>query len=177
MHDRGCRGAERSRRRGVVTGCLLQDRRIDKVPMSRLVEAARPMSIACHRSFDMTRDAEEAIEALARLGIHQVLTSGQHDSAVDGIETLARVLKAARSRLKIMARRGLNVANIAEVLHRSGADELHLAAPKTLASGITFRNPEVGMAGTAPEREFELVVTDPTAVRLMIAAARAAELS
>ena len=30
---------------------------------------------------------------------------------------------------------------------------------------MAFRNPHVGMGGTAIEREFELTVTDPDAVR------------
>ena len=37
---------------------------------------------------------------------------------------------------------------------------------------MTFRNPHVGMGGTAIEREFEVTLTDPAAVRRTIAAAR-----
>jgi copper homeostasis protein len=38
---------------------------------------------------------------------------------------------------------------------------------------MEYRNPNVGMGGTAIEREFELTLTDPDAVRATIAAARA----
>ena len=68
----------------------------------------------------------------------------------------------------------LDETNIADVLRRTRAPEAHFASPKVLPSGMAFRNPHVGMGGTAIEREFELTVTDPDAVRRTIAAARQA---
>jgi copper homeostasis protein len=74
-----------------------------------------------------------------------------------------------------MACGGLDESNIAEVLLRSGADELHFKALSTQPSGMKFRNPSVGMGDTALEREFEVTVTDTNAVRRIIMAARQAE--
>jgi copper homeostasis protein len=160
---------------GVVIGCLTADGRIDESRMGELVEAARPMKVTCHRAFDMTRDPEEAIEALVRCGVDRVLTSGQRDSALEGIDVLKRMHDAARGRILIMACGGLDESNIAEVLHRSEADELHFKALLTRPSGMKFRNPSVGMGDTSLEREFEVTVTDTNAVRRTIMAARKAE--
>jgi copper homeostasis protein len=157
---------------GVVFGCLTADGRIDEARMTELTAAARPMKVTCHRAFDMTRDPEEAIEALVRCGVDRVLTSGQRDTALEGIDILKRTHDAARGRIKIMACGELDASNIAEVLRRSEADELHFAALHTIPSGMVFRNPNVGMGGTALEREFEVTLTDPDAVRRTIAAAR-----
>jgi copper homeostasis protein len=157
---------------GVVFGCLTADGRIDDARMLELTEAARPMRVTCHRAFDMTRDPEEAIEALVRAGVDRVLTSGQRDTALEGIDILKRTHDAARGRIVIMACGALDEGNIAEVLRRSEADELHFAALTTTSSGMTFRNPHIGMGGTALEREFELTLTDPDKVRRTIAAAR-----
>ncbi len=157
---------------GVVIGCLTADGRIDERRMTELTEAARPMKVTCHRAFDMTRDPEEAIEALVRSGVDRVLTSGQRVTALEGVEILKRTHDAARGRIVIMACGSLDANNIAEVLRRSEADELHFAALVTNASGMKFRNPHVGMGGTAVEREFEVTVTDTSAVRRTIAAAR-----
>jgi copper homeostasis protein len=159
---------------GVVIGCLTADGRIDEARMTALTEAARPMKVTCHRAFDMTRDPEEAIEALVRCGVDRVLTSGQRDTGVEGIPILKRSHDAARGRIKIMACGALDETNIATVLKGSGADEAHFAAPLTIASGMNYRNPNVGMGGTAIEREFELTLTDEGFVRRTIAAARAA---
>jgi copper homeostasis protein len=159
---------------GVVFGCLTAEGTYDEPRMKALREAAGPLSTTSHRAFDMTRDPEEAIEALVRCGIDRVLTSGQRDTAVEGIDILARTVKAAAGRIKIMVCGALDEHNIAEVLERSGADEAHFASPVTVPSHMGYRNPNVGMGGTAIEREFELTLTDVAAVRRTIAAARAA---
>jgi copper homeostasis protein len=157
---------------GVVFGCLTTDGRVDEPRMTELVEAARPMKVTCHRAFDMTRDPEEAVEALVRCGVDRVLTSGQRDTALEGIEILRRTHDAARGRIVIMACGGLDETNIADVLHRSAADELHFASLLTAQSGMKFRNAHIGMGSTAIEREFEITVTDTAAVRRTIAAVR-----
>jgi copper homeostasis protein len=159
---------------GVVIGILTADGEIDEARMSALVAAARPMAVTCHRAFDMTRDPEAAIKALVRCGVDSVLTSGQRDTAVEGLPTLQRAKAAARGRIKIMVCGALDETNIARVLRESGADELHFAAPHTVPSAMTYRNPHVGMGGTAIEREYQLTLTDPVAVRATIAAARQA---
>ncbi len=159
---------------GVVIGCLTADGRIDETRMTSLVEAAGPMSVTCHRAFDMTRDIDEAVEALVRCGIDRVLTSGQRDTGLEGADNLRRTVAAANGRLVVMACGALDDTNIAEVLTRSGAPEAHFAAGKVIPSSMTYRNPNVGMGGTAIEREFELSITDIDFVRRTIAAAHQA---
>jgi copper homeostasis protein len=158
---------------GVVFGCLTADGAIDEPRMAALVAAARPMATTCHRAFDMTADWRAAVEALAGAGVDRVLTSGQHDTALEGLDVLKGTVEAAAGRLKVMACGGLDRDNVAAVLAGSGADELHFAALQVVPSPMLYRNPRIGMGGTALEREFELTVTDPEAVRATIAAARA----
>lgn len=157
---------------GVVIGILTPGGTIDEERMTELVDLAGDMAVTCHRAFDMTRDPQEAIEALVRCGVDRVLTSGQRDTATEGMAILQRTKAAAGGRLKIMACGALDADNIAGVLRDSGADELHFAAPKVIGSAMGYRNPHVGMGGTAIEREYQLTLTDPTLVRAMIAAVR-----
>lgn len=157
---------------GVVFGCLTADGQIDEARMAALAAAARPMAVTCHRAFDMTRDPEEAIEALVRSGADRVLTSGQRDTALDGMDILKRTVMAARGRIKVMACGALDEGNIAAALDQSGADELHFAALTTIDGGMAFRNPGVGMGGSDLDREYQLTLTNPEAVRRTIAAAR-----
>jgi copper homeostasis protein len=159
---------------GVVIGCLTSDGRIDEVRTKALVEAARPLSVTCHRAFDMTADYREALEALVRCGVDRVLTSGQRDSAIKGVDILRDSQAIADGRIVIMACGGLNAGNIAQVRRATGVDEMHFSAPRTIKSGMAFRNPHVGMGGTAIEREYEITLTDVDAVRATIAAARTA---
>lgn len=158
---------------GIVIGCLTDDGRIDEVRMRALIEAAQPLSITCHRAFDMTRDPEEALEALIRCGVHRVLTSGQQATAVEAIPLLKKLNAQAADRIIIMACGELTPGNIAEVVRETGGQEFHFAAPKRVPSGMTYRNVEVGMGGTELEREYSNMLTDPELVRATMAAARA----
>jgi copper homeostasis protein len=157
---------------GVVIGCLTSDGRIDEARTKALVEAARPMSVTCHRAFDMTADAGEALEALVRCGVDRVLTSGQRDTAVEGLAILKSTVERAAGRIVVMGCGALDAANIAGVRDGAGLSELHFAALKTVSSAMTFRNAHVGMGGTEKDREYELTLTDVDAVRATIAAAK-----
>ncbi|TAA62665.1 copper homeostasis protein CutC [Shinella sp. JR1-6] len=157
---------------GVVIGCLTPDGRIDEARTKRLVEAARPMSVTCHRAFDMTADAGEALEALIRCGVDRVLTSGQRDTALEGLAILKAANEQAAGRIVIMGCGALDADNIRAVRDGAGLAELHFAALKTVPSGMAFRNPHVGMGGTEKDREYEVTLTDRDAVRATIAAAK-----
>lgn len=159
---------------GVVIGCLTADGRIDEARTRALVEAARPLKVTCHRAFDMTANYREALEALVRCGVDRVLTSGQRDTAAEGIDILRETQAIADGRIVIMACGALDETNIAAIRQATGVDEMHFAALHTVKSGMAFRNPHVGMGGTAIEREYEITLTDVEAVRRTIAAARAA---
>ncbi len=159
---------------GVVIGCLTADGRIDEARTKALVDAARPLKVTCHRAFDMTADYREALEALVRCGVDRVLTSGQRDTAIEGIDILRDTQARADGRIVIMACGALDANNIARVRQATGVDEMHFAALHTVKSAMSFRNPHVGMGGTAIEREYEINLTDVDAVRATIAAAKAA---
>lgn len=157
---------------GVVVGCLTPAGEIDEARMRALVDAAGPLSVTCHRAFDMSRDVGAAVEALVRCGVERVLTSGQRDTALEGLGTIRATVEAARGRLGVMACGGLDAGNIARVSDETGAPELHFAALRSEPSKMRYRNPGVGMGGTGLEREYINQVTDGTAVRAVIAAAR-----
>ena len=158
---------------GIVIGCLTEDGRIDEVRMKALIAAAQPLSVTCHRAFDMTRDPEEALEALIRCGVHRVLTSGQRSTAVEAIPLLKKLNSQAAGRIIIMACGDLAPENIAQVVRETDGSEFHFAALKTEPSGMQYRNPTVGMGGTELDREYTNTVSDPARIRATIAAARA----
>ena len=157
---------------GVVIGCLTADGDIDEARTAALVQAARPLSVTCHRAFDMTRDASAALEALIRCGVDRVLTSGQRDTAAEGVELLAAMVRLAAGRIVVLGCGALDPANIADVRARTGLTEMHFASLKDVPSAMRFRNPNVGMGGTELDREYRNTVTDGTLVKATIAAAR-----
>lgn len=158
---------------GVVVGCLRADGTMDETRMAELVRRAGPLDVTCHRAFDMTPDAAEALEALIRCSVGRVLTSGQRDTAVEGAELLARLVKQAGSRIIILGCGALDPSNIAAVRAETGLTEMHFAALKDVPSTMLYRNPAVGMGGTDLEREYRNTVTDGALVAATITAARA----
>jgi copper homeostasis protein len=158
---------------GVVVGCLNADGTVDETRMAGLVRSAGPLNVTCHRAFDMTRDPIEALEALIRCKVGRVLTSGQRDTAVEGAELLAQLVKQAGDRIVIMGCGELDAESIGGVRRRTGLSEMHFAALKNLPSEMSYRNPHVGMGGTDLDREYRNTVTDRDAVAATIRAARA----
>lgn len=158
---------------GVVVGCLTADGAIDETRMGELVEAAGPLSVTCHRAFDMTRDPFEALEALVRCRVGRVLTSGQRDTAMEGAGLLAALVERAGDRIIVLGCGALDAHNIRNILSQTGLKEMHFAALKDVPSDMLYRNPHVGLGGTDLDREYRLTVTDGEAVAATIAAARA----
>src|SRR5262249_26763468 len=120
-----------------------------------------------------TRDPDAALESLVRAGVGRVLTSGQRDTAEDGIDLLAVLMKQAAGRIIIMGCGGLTSDNIGAVRARTGMTEMHFAPLKDVPSAMRFRNPHVGMGGTDLDREYRNTLTDGALVAATIAAARA----
>jgi copper homeostasis protein len=112
---------------GVVIGALAPAGTIDKPVTAALIEAARPASVTFHRAFDETADPLRALDDVVELGADRLLTSGGAANALDGAGVIADLVRRAAGRLAIMPGGGVTAANAAEILHRSGARELHFS--------------------------------------------------
>lgn len=152
---------------GVVLGALTADGRVDEELLRRLVETARPLPVAFHRAFDMTRDLPQALETLVRAGCCRVLTSGGCDKAVQGIDTLRRLVAQAAGRIEIMAGSGVGPDN-ARLLAATGVDALHFSARTMRPGGMEYRNPRISMGGVAGIPEYASVAADETFIRNLI---------
>jgi copper homeostasis protein len=157
---------------GVVTGCLTSDGQVDEQRTAELLRLARPMSVTFHRAFDMVRNQEEALEALIRLGVDRVLTSGQRATAIEGAGNLKRLGETAKKRIIVMPCGSVRASNIAQVIRETGLREFHFAGHAQQASAMTYRNSHVAMGGTSQDREYLKTVTDGGIVRTTVAAAK-----
>lgn len=153
---------------GFVIGMLTADGEIDVVGNKRLLDAIGDFSVTFHRAFDMCRNPELAIEQLVSLGIENILTSGQFQTAPEAIENLKAFKQTAANRINIMAGSGVNPQNIPQIA-AANVDAFHFSAKKNYPSLMNFRNPNINM-GSKDTDEFMNMEADVETIRLAKAA-------
>lgn len=153
---------------GVVFGCLTKEGDIDVPLMRRLIETAAPLSVTCHRAFDVCRDPFRAMEKLIDLGCDRILTSGQQSDAVKGIPMIKQLVERADGRIIIMPGCGVREENIALIEQETGAKEFHTSARSVLYSRMEYRNEQVPMGSNVVTSEFETVQTDREKVKRVV---------
>lgn len=154
---------------GIVTGVLNPDGTLDQKRMAILVDAAYPMNVTFHRAFDMVKDQDETLEAIIYAGCARILTSGGQQTAPQGIEKLAELLKKAGNRISIMPGSGVNKNNIRNIAEITGAKEIHLSARSFIPGKMNFKHPMVTIGGTITIPDFELQIPDDKAIKEILA--------
>lgn len=151
--------AKKCRVDGVVIGLLDENGNIDTERTRRLVDLAAPMCVTFHRAFDMTADRHQALEDIIASGCYRILTSGQKNTAMEGLETLRSLAIQSDGRIQLMAGSGVNCENALQILE-TGVDALHLSGKNSRDSRMKFRNPDVFMGGVPGIPEYEIVYSD-----------------
>jgi copper homeostasis protein len=141
---------------GVVLGVLDAAGNVDVHRTRQLVELARPLSVTFHRAFDMSEDLFRALEDVCTTGADRILTSGGEPTCMQGVDTIARLVKAASGRIMIMAGGGIRDHNAASIVERTGVREIHAGLSSSVASPMQYRKPDVSM-GEARGREYQRV--------------------
>lgn len=131
-------------RLGFVIGALRHDGTIDRDATARMLAACGDAPVTFHKAFDSTPDLDAALDVLIELGLGRVLTSGGAATAMDGADSLARLVARSAGRIGILAAGGIRPHNAAEVVARTGVGEVHLRAAAPV--GLTER------ADAAPTR-------------------------
>ncbi len=125
--------------KGLVFGILKEDGTIDKVRCKELMDLSFTKKIVFHRAFDMTADPFLAMEEIIALGVHTILTSGQRQTAEDGLELLKELVKRSVNRINIMAGSGVNAHNV-PLLYEAGIRTFHFTARKKVDGNMKYRN-------------------------------------
>ena len=100
--------------KGIVSGVLNDDNSIDIKRTKELIELSEPLEFTFHRAFDVVSDPLNEIEKLIELGVERVLTSGQKNKAIEGMELLKELKNISKNRVKIMPGSGITKLNFKE---------------------------------------------------------------
>lgn len=149
---------------GVVLGILKPDGTLDKDRCKKLIDAARPMKVTCHRAFDVTRDPFEALEACIEVGFDRILTSGQAQTAPEGLTLIKELVERAGNRISIMPGSGIHEGNAKQIIDSTGAKEIHFSAKEFHQSDS---NSSIRFTDALPEQMGKFI-TNVDKVRMVV---------
>jgi len=143
---------------GIVSGVLTLENNIDEEATRQLIVASEGMEFTFHRAFDRDVEVESSIKSLIKLGVTRLLSSGQQNKAIDGIELLNKMKLLAKDHLQIMPGSGIGSEN-ALAFKEAGFEAIHFSATKKAnlsktASGL-FANEIIG---TSDQLEIERII-------------------
>ncbi|TNH04299.1 copper homeostasis protein CutC [Testudinibacter sp. TR-2022] len=168
MMQSDIRLAKKCGAQGVVIGALTEKADIDIATCQRLIDCADGLGVTFHRAFDLCRDPQTALEQIIELGCERLLTSGQQQSAVAGVDLIRDLVRQADQRISIMPGAGVNASNARQILQISGAQELHLSAGGYRHSAMLVN--EAPSMGKDSRQDQQINITDGKKLQAVLAA-------
>lgn len=153
---------------GIVSGILQTDFTLDVARTQLLIEASGDMNFSFHRAFDWVPNPQEVFLTLNEMGADYVLSSGQHKTALEGIELLSELNKKATQCI-IMPGGGVNAEN-AKNFKEAGFKAIH-------ATGSRFETtlkevPKVSMNSSNYLRDHEISVSNVAIIKEILKAVK-----
>ena len=174
--------AKRCGASGVVLGMLASDGSVDEVALAGLMAAAQPggdpeLEVTFHRAIDLARDPVEAARTVASLGVERILTSGAAQTALEGAATIRQMVEAtATTKTVVMAGGGVDEGNAAELVAKTGVQEVHGSLRAEVPSEMLFRRQDVFMgAAKTNGKDAEYVTKQASSERVETLVVRLAE--
>ncbi|KAB7772308.1 copper homeostasis protein CutC [Xanthomonas maliensis] len=121
---------------GVVLGALNAAGEVDLATMRVLIAAAGSLSVTFHRAIDVSADPARTLEDAISLGCARVLTSGARATALDGIDTIAALVRQAGDRIRVMPGAGVSEHNVMALRAHTGAQEFHASVRSPVAAQV-----------------------------------------
>lgn len=125
---------------GVVLGALDPHGQVDMPTMRVLIEAAGSLGVTFHRAIDVSADPGRALEDAITLGCERVLTSGGRASALEGVDTIAALVRQAGDRISVMPGAGVSETNVLTLRAKTGAREFHASSRGPVAAQVHARH-------------------------------------
>jgi copper homeostasis protein len=160
---------------GIVLGALRVDGAVDVERTRQFVDSSAPLGVTFHRAFDMSADLFRSLRDVREAGVRRVLTSGGKQTAVEGAEVLASLVKASGGATAIIAGSGIDESNIVALIEKTGVHQVHATLRSIVPSPMRYQNDGVSMGGSmGMERtgmEYQRLVADESKVRGLLRAA------
>ena len=119
--------------RGIVIGALTTDFKLDLSLLKRWRMFAGSMYFTFHRAIDLVIDPFSAIKQLIKINVDCILSSGQKEKAIDGLNKLKLWNQNFGDKIHIMPGSGVNKENC-KLFKSEGFGFLHLSGSKKIPS-------------------------------------------
>ena len=149
---------------GIVIGTMKPDGTLNVEQMKKLIEEAQGMSVTLHRAFDMCKNPFMALEEARKLGINTILTSGQKNTCIDGVELLKELVEKAQGETEILVGGGVDASVLPVLAEKTKAKAYHMSGKISMESEMRYRKQDVSM-GIASVSEYEIWRTREKRVR------------
>jgi copper homeostasis protein len=111
---------------GVVFGLLTKENQIDGKNTKLLAEYAHPLPVTFHKAIDILEDTAEGAEILCKIpGIKRILTSGGKPTAMEGKDSIVKMMETAKDKITILVAGKVLDSNVEEIQKLTGAEEFH----------------------------------------------------
>ena len=114
---------------GIVIGILNRENDLPINVLKKLVQIIKPLDLTFHRAFDNVNNPIKSMNKLIEIGFDRILTSGQSDTAEQGLKMLLELKEKANGKISIMPGGGINENNC-HIFLKNGFNEIHLSAKK-----------------------------------------------
>jgi copper homeostasis protein len=143
---------------GIVFGILNADGSIDEERCRCIRKLIGDRQAVFHRAFDVTPDPFRSLDQLVELGFTRLLTSGQEDTAPEGVPLIKRLIEYADDRIEILPGGGIKLHSLRQVVESTGCKQVHLTAFKTQSDTSVRGRPFVTFGGTLcpPEDQYQV---------------------
>ena len=113
---------------GIVIGALTENNEIPEEFLQHSKALSNGKKLVFHRAFDLTLSPLKSAELLFKHGFHTVLTSGQKNTAEEGVEVLVALQREFSSKLNILAGGGVRSNNLKFIHEKTGITQFHSSA-------------------------------------------------
>ncbi|MCJ7467276.1 MAG: copper homeostasis protein CutC [Maribacter sp.] len=149
---------------GIVSGVLHNDFTLDVARTRQLIDCSNGLEFTFHRAFDWIKNPLEALQLLEGLGVQTILTSGQRNSALQGIGLLSQ-LHNRSTQCTLMPGGGIRPDNV-KIFKEKGFKAIHL-------SGIKYKKslpiaPMVSMFSHSFLKDDEIGISDVELLRKIV---------
>ena len=149
---------------GIVIGALKPDGSLNLKQMEEFIHLADGVPVTLHRAFDVCADPLRTLEEAGQIGIKTILTSGQKNKCIDGMDLIQELVSKSEGGIDILVGGGVNADVIQRIHSVTKAAAYHMSGKIIKESPMIYRKEEVSM-GLPFLDEYQIVQADGNEIR------------